>query len=198
MISYIKGELREISEKKIVIENQNMGYNIIVPTSLIPALPAVGNEVRVYTYLYVREDAINLYGFLSKDDLGIFKMLIQVSGIGPKGALGILSTITPDELRMSVLANDAKTISRAPGIGAKTAQRLIIELRDKVNPEDILGDTGEEGFAANTDDIRSEAVQALATLGYSITESHKAVNSAYSTNITDVEALLREALKKLI
>lgn len=197
MISYIKGELREVTDNKIVVENQNMGYNIIVPSSLISKLPLVGNSVRIYTYMYVREDAINLYGFLAKDDLEIFKLLIQVSGIGPKGALGILSTITPDELRFSILSNDIKTIKKAPGIGLKTAQRLIIELRDKIVPGNLMEMQG-EGTDDLSHDIRTETIQALVSLGYSVTEAHKAVHAVAEAETMDVEGLLRQALKKLI
>lgn len=129
MISYIKGELTEIMEDAIVVENNGIGFNIRVPATVISEFCVTGEQVKVYTYLQIREDAHSLYGFLTRDDLEIFKMLINVNGIGPKGALAILSTISPDDLRFAVLSDDVKLISSAPGIGAKTAQKLIIVLK---------------------------------------------------------------------
>ena len=122
MISYIKGELVELTENAIVLDHDGMGFLIMMPASILSKLPAIGSELKVHTYLYVKEDALDLYGFLTKDDLKVFRLLITVSGIGPKGALAILSTMSPDDLRFAVLAGDSKTISKAPGIGSKTAQ----------------------------------------------------------------------------
>ena len=150
MISYIKGELTEIFDDAIVVENNGIGFNIRVPASVISEFSVVGEQVKVYTYLQIREDAHSLYGFLTRDDLDIFKMLINVNGIGPKGALAILSTITPDDLRFAVLSDDVKLISSAPGIGAKTAQKLIIEFKDKIK----LADAFEQEYVSqgyNTD-----------------------------------------------
>ena len=203
MISYIKGELAEVVEQTIVVECGGIGYEISVPMSTLSELPSVGNDVKIHTYLYVREDAVNLYGFLTKEDLYVFKLLIGVNGIGPKGALGILSVITPDELRFAILADDVKTIAKAPGIGNKTAQKLIIELKDKLK----LADVFEQSLASNAKDnesvgqeakdIRSEAIQALAALGYSLSESTKAVGKVELTSDTTVEQLLKAALKKI-
>lgn len=204
MISYIKGELADVTEQSIVLECAGIGYEIAVPVSTLTELPPVGNEVKIHTYLYVREDAVNLYGFLTKEDLYVFKLLIGVNGIGPKGALGILSAITPDELRFAILADDVKTIAKAPGIGSKTAQKLIIELKDKLKLSDVF----EQSLAAKANgapavetvnqDIRSEAVQALASLGYSLSEATKAVGKVEITDDTTVEQLLKDALKKII
>ncbi|MBE5948344.1 MAG: Holliday junction branch migration protein RuvA [Lachnospiraceae bacterium] len=203
MISYIKGELADVTEQSIVLECAGIGYEIAVPVSTLTELPSIGNEVKIHTYLYVREDAVNLYGFLTKEDLYVFKLLIGVNGIGPKGALGILSAITPDELRFAILADDVKTIAKAPGIGNKTAQKLIIELKDKLKLSDVF----EQSLAAKTkgvesvetagQDIRSEAVQALASLGYSLSEATKAVGKVEITADTTVEQLLKDALKKI-
>lgn len=200
MISYIKGELAEVFEDMIILENQNMGYNIRVPASVIAQMPSVGRQVKVYTYLYVREDAINLFGFLTRDDLNIFKMLLNVSGIGPKGALGILSTITPDDLRFAVLSDDVNTIKSCPGIGAKTAQKLIIELKDKIS----LEETFENALANNQTDsrvdvmaVRDDAIQALVALGYSSREALAAVKKIDDIESKDSEVVLKEALKQL-
>ena len=198
MISYIKGELTEVFDVTIVVESNGIGYNIRVPASLISRIPRVGTELKVFTYLYVREDAMNLYGFLTRDDLEVFKLLITVNGIGPKGALGILSTITPDELRFAVLADDVKLISSAPGIGSKTAQKLIIELKDKFKLEDAF----EMKLAHNNEELgysggKNEAIQALVALGYGSAEAIKAVKQVEDLDNKDSESILKEALKKL-
>lgn len=203
MISYIKGELTEIFENVIVIENSSgIGMNITVPESVLARMPAVGSEVKIYTYLHVKEDALTLYGFLNRDDLNVFRLLITVNGIGPKGALGILSTITPDDLRFAVLSDDVKAISAAPGIGAKTAQKLIIELKDKLSLSEAFemklshNESGKEAAAAG--DARSDAIQALTALGYGRSESVRAVSLIENAEGMDSEALLKEALRKLI
>lgn len=197
MFSYIKGELIHIANDSIIVENNGIGFNIFIPASMISSLPAVGSEVKIHTYFLVKEDAMNLYGFLAKDDLNVFKLLLTVSGIGPKGALAILSTITPDNLRFAVLAGDSKAISKAPGIGNKTAQRLIIELKDKLSIEDVF-DKEEPGIAMpKSDDKRNEAVQALVALGYSQSEAFKAVNKVAGDDFS-VEELLKLALKNML
>ena len=133
MIAFIKGSLAETGTDYVVLDNQGIGYLIYTPSSVLEELPALGQTVKMYTYMYVREDQMSLYGFLTRDDLHIFKLLIGVSGIGPKGALGILSTISPNTFRFAVMAGDARAIAKAPGIGPKTAQKLIIELKDKLD-----------------------------------------------------------------
>lgn len=199
MISYIKGELAEITENGIVVECNQIGYEINVPLSVMNELPNTGDEVKIYTYLYVREDALKLYGFLTRDDLLIFKLLITVNGIGPKGALGILSTITPDDLRFAVLADDVKTISKAPGIGKKTAGKLILELKDKLKLEDAFDTKLEKNEAIQTNtsssDIRNEAIMALTALGYSSGDAMKAVRKVTITENMEVEEVLKSSLK---
>ena len=202
MVSYIKGELTEIFDDTIVLENNGIGYNIRVPASLLSSVPSMGETVKIYTYLHVREDAISLFGFLTRDDLNIFKMLINVSGIGPKGALAILSTISPDDLRFAVLSEDVKLISSAPGIGAKTAQRLIIELKDKLKLSEVFekslansSQTQQQSGAGQA--ARNEAVEALVALGYANSEALKAVRQIEAPESKDSETLLKEALKKL-
>lgn len=200
MIAYIKGELAEVYEDAVVLENGGTGYLIQVPASLLSQLPQVGSRMKVHTYLYVREDAISLYGFLSRDDLTVFKLLLTVSGIGPKGALGILSTITPDDLRFAILSDDSKTIAKAPGIGAKTAKKLIIELKDKLKLEEVFeqktdSSALEEG--AVLEDIKGEAVQALTALGYSATDAMRAVRKSEITDGMTVEELLKASLKNI-
>lgn len=201
MYSYIKGELVEIMEEAIVVENHGIGYNIRIPGSILDSLEGIGQEIKIYTYTYVREDAMLLYGFLTRDDLNIFKLLIGVSGIGPKGALAILSVMTPDDLRFAVLGEDDKTIAKAPGIGKKTAQRLIIELKDKLDLEEAfeqkLEHTAEQPTVSLKNTVKNEAVQALVALGYSSAEATKAVRAVEITDETTVEEVLKAALKQM-
>lgn len=200
MYSYIKGELVEILADAIVVENRGIGYNIRIPGSIIDSLEGVGQEVKIYTYTYVREDAMLLYGFQSRDDLHIFKLLIGVSGIGPKGALAILSVMTPDDLRFAVLADDDKTIAKAPGIGKKTAQRLIIELKDKLSLADTFVEREAQMLAAGANEkgtVRQEAVEALVALGYSSSEAMKAVNGVEISQETTVEEVLKASLRQM-
>lgn len=199
MYSYLKGELVEIFADTIVVEVNNIGYNIKIPTSMIEGFQGTGQNVKIYTYLYVKEDAMQLYGFLTRDDLNIFQLLLGVNGIGPKGALAILSVMTPDDLRFAVLGEDIKALVKAPGIGNKTAQRLIIELKDKLSLEDAFemktAHTAERGNIASS--VRNEAVQALTALGYSSAEALKVLNDIEITSQTTVEDLLKEALKRM-
>ena len=177
MYAYIKGILAEITEDAIIVENQGIGYEIAVPGQVFDYLPSVGEEVKIYTYHYVREDAILLYGFLTKEDVRIFKMLIGVSGIGPKGALAILSVLSTDDLRFAILGDDAKAIAKAPGVGAKTAQRVIIELKDKLSLEDAfeqkLANQAQKAELNPAVGVKNEAILALTSLGYSQSEALK-------------------------
>lgn len=202
MIGYLKGEVAAIYEDRIVLEVNGIGYNVIMPASSLDLIDGMGISMKVYTYLAVREDAMQLYGFLTKDDLDFYKLLIQVNGIGPKGALALLSVMTTDDLRFAILSDDAKRISKAPGIGAKTAQRLIIDLKDKVSVEDAF-----EGMLQKNEDnikrddlstAREEAAQALIALGYSSTEAYRGVRSAEITADDDVETILSKALKSML
>lgn len=203
MIGYIKGTLAYVAQNSIVVDNHGIGYNIKVPTTLLQALPHAGEEVMVYTYTYVREDAIGLFGFSSPDELEVFRLLITVSGIGPKGGLAILSTMNTDELRYAVLMDDAKAIAKSPGIGAKTAGKLILELKDKLDVknavfEESAGAAGgvqaaNSSYTAAMDD----AVQALAALGYSSKEARSAVMSVPDAAEKTVEELLKLSLKHI-
>ena len=201
MFSYIKGELAEINIDHIVIDVNGIGYQIFIPTNTLNYLPSIGESVKIHTYLYIREDAMILYGFLTKDDLEMFKLLITVSGIGPKGGLGILSTLSSDDLRFAVLSGDSKAISKAPGIGAKTAQRVIIDLKDKLSLEDAfekkLEHENEKINVSSNSQVKNDAVMALNALGYSSTESLKAVSKVEITDDMDVEDVLKAALKHM-
>ena len=201
MISYIRSELVAVEKEKVIIDVGGVGYGIFMPESAMGLLPQMGNEVKLYTYLNVREDAMQLFGFLTRDDLEIFKLLIGVSGIGPKGGLSILSKLTADDLRFAIMSGDSKAISAAPGIGKKTAEKVIIELKDKLDIEQMLNPSDSETKSAikmdsSANEVQSEAVQALVALGYGSTESLKAVNKVNSENMT-VEEVLKQALKNL-
>lgn len=200
MYAYIKGELAEINTDHIVIEAGGIGYQVFVSLQTFDYLPSVGENLKIYTYLYLREDAMILYGFLTKDDLELFKLLISVSGIGPKGGLSILSTLEADDLRFAILSGDAKAISKAPGVGGKTAQRVILELKDKLSLEDAFEAKTEhvqKNAAAAGGSVKNDAVMALTALGYSSTESLKAVSTVEITEDMDVEEVLKAALKHL-
>ena len=201
MYAYIKGILAEITEDAIIVENQGIGYEIAVPGQVFDYLPSVGEEVKIYTYHYVREDAILLYGFLTKEDVRIFKMLIGVSGIGPKGALAILSVLSTDDLRFAILGDDAKAIAKAPGVGAKTAQRVIIELKDKLSLEDAfeqkLANQAQKAELTPTVGVKNEAILALTSLGYSQSEALKVLQGIEISPDDQVEDVLKMALKQM-
>ena len=203
MISYVRGELAAIEEQKAIIDVGGVGYGVFMSQQSLSLLPPAGNQVKIYTYLNVKEDALQLFGFLTRDDLDIFRLVIGVSGIGPKGGLNILSCMSPDELRFAIMSGDAKAISAAPGIGKKTAEKLIVELRDKVQIEDVLEHAahGDENSGAGTvsdagGGMQAEAVQALVALGYGSAESLRAVKKT-SPDCETVEDILKEALKYL-
>lgn len=203
MISFLRGEIADINEDSIVLNVGGVGYEVLVPGQLISMLEGIGQEIRLHTYMQVREDAVVLFGFLTKDDLQMFKMLIGVSGVGPKAGLAIMSALGADDLRFAVLADDAKKISRTPGIGTKTAQKIILELKDKLDLEEafekkLAADQGmPEAPAAAGGDAVQDAVQALVALGYGSTEALKVVRSVKPTEDMDVEEILKEALKKM-
>lgn len=202
MIAYIKGRIAEILEDRVILEAGAMGYNIFMPMASAEAVLRKGDEVKLHTYLNVREDAMQLFGFLTRDDLNTFKLLLGVNGIGPKAALGVLSGLTADELRFAVLADDVKTISRAPGIGKKTAQKLILELKDKMDLQEAFELKTEhvreaQGNGSELSDARKEAVEALTALGYSGADALRAVKTVDMTPEMDVETLLKAALKNL-
>lgn len=201
MYSYIKGTLEEVKEGEIVVDNHGIGYQILAPLDIADHLPAVGTEVKIYTYLHVKEDGISLFGFPTKDSLSLFCLLLKVNGIGPKAAMGILSSLSADELRFAVLAGDAKAIAKAPGVGAKSAQRIILELKDKMHLEDILPDQakaeGSPPVEAGTDTVKSEALAALVALGYSSSEALSAIAKTGRKEGDSVETVLKAALKQM-
>ena len=203
MISFICGQVADITENSVIIETGGIGYEIFMTGEAIEQAARMEGKVKIHTYFQVREDAMQLYGFWHKDDLQVFRLLLSVNGIGPKAALGVLAGLSADELRFAVLSDDVKTLSRAPGIGKKTAQKLILELKDKLKLEDAFEKKlmHEQENADLNDTVfhdgRQEAVEALTALGYSSSEALKAVHKVTDVDPGDVEAILKAALKQL-
>ncbi len=197
--------MEEYWEDTIVVESGGIGWNIHVPLSVLDRLPHVGDQIKIYTSFQVKEDSMTLYGFFSRPDLRMFNQLLGVNGIGPKAALGILSSLNPDDLRMAIIAEDAKAIAKAPGVGPKTAKRVILDLKDKISMEDVLPqeftqgqtETAVTAVAVGGDGAGKEAVEALVALGYSPTEATKAVRQVAITEDMNAEAVLKASLKFL-
>ena len=201
MIAFVKGFIEDISEENVVIDTGNIGYNLKISTGTAARLPGIGAEVKLYTYTCVREDSFSLFGFLSRDDLEIFKKLITVNGIGPKGGLAILSVVTADSLRFAIISGDAVSIAKAPGIGKKTAERVILDLKDKISLEDTLVHREMQAelhpFGQAQSHAQNEAVEALVALGYSGQDALQAVKGVMITEDMDVETILKLALKNM-
>lgn len=200
MIAFVRGMLAEIGEGKLIVDCGSIGYEVNVPSSVTGAV-RVGSEILLYTFLNVREDEMSLFGFLDRDSLSMFRLLITISGIGPKGALGVLSVMSVQDLRFAVLAGDAKAISRAPGIGAKTAQRIVMELKDKVSVGEAFGDAGTGGNLSSAlsdadSSAKSDAVIALTELGFGSSDALRAVSKVDVTG-KSANQILKEALKAL-
>ena len=200
MITYIRGILEGMEEDKVIVDVGGVGYGIYMAGNAMGRLPALGKEVKIHTHLHVKEDLMQLYGFLTRDELRVFRLLIGVSGIGPKGGLGILSALGPDDLRFAVASNDVKAIQAAPGIGKKTAEKLILELKDKLkleNAANAVQNTADTS-AGMANEMTGEAVQALVALGYGNTEALKAVRQVEITEEMSVEDVLRQSLKYML
>ncbi len=197
MYAYIYGQIVEKEPENLIVEANQIGYNIHIAPGMVSRFPEVGQMAKVYTYTSVREDAFWLYGFTSKDELNLFKLLITVSGIGPKGAMGILSVMDVDTLRLAILSQDAKMIAKAPGVGAKSASRIVLELKDKVKPEDVIGHPAkEEGDSSATAFVRQEASEALVALGYTVSDAYKVLQQIEITEETLVEDVIKAALRR--
>lgn len=201
MIAFIKGVIEDITEENVVLDVHGVGFNVKISNGTAAELPNIGEEVKLYTYTCVREDAFLLYGFLSRDELNIFKKLITVNGIGPKGGLAILSVMSADDLRFAIMSGDVKMIATAPGIGKKTAERVVLDLRDKVSMEDTLIHRemmqGNVRESTESNSAKSEAIEALVALGYSSQEALHAVKQVEITENMDVEMILKTALKNM-
>lgn len=206
MIAFIEGKLEEKNTESVIISTGGIGYEIKIPLNVFEHLPNTGERVRLYTYMHIREDFVGLFGFLSREDLDLFKMLIGVNSVGPKAALGILSALSAQDLRFAIIAGDAAAIAKAPGIGSKTASKVILELKDKVQQmavDDIQsefnaaeGNADVKGGQASTlAAIRRDTVEALTALGYGAAQAHQAVAKIPIDEGMDVETALKMALK---
>ena len=204
MIAHIKGILDEIYEDRVVIDVGGIGYNVFVSSRDVEMFPDPGSDIKLYTYTCVREDAFILFGFLEREDLYLYKKLITVNGIGPKGAMAILSGMSGAELKYAILSGDHKLLSLTPGIGKKTAERIILDLKDKFDWEisDISSEVRKGSNSGSTtktgDPVLAEAIDALVALGYNRREAAGAVNETGLSGSDDVETILKEALKHLM
>lgn len=201
MYAYVKGIVADIEADNCVIDVNDIGYNVQISGQTAAKLPGIGEKVKLFTYTNVKEDTLQLFGFLTKADLEMFKKCITVNGIGPKGAQALLSVMDADELRFAIISQDVKAISKAPGIGKRTAERLVLELKDKLSIDDAMINreiASYQGTVSAVDNAqKQEAVEALVSLGYGQTESLKAVNAVEGAENMDAGALLKAALKKM-
>ena len=200
MISYIKGILEDMSPGMVVVDNHGIGYQMMVPMRG-ESFPKIGQEIKIYTHMHVREDDVSLFGFLSKEEKEAFELLIGVNGIGPKVGLSVLSTLSVYELKMAVISEDVKTISKTPGLGPKGAKKLILELKDKLSFEELEEDgMGVEilDTSADSSDSVMITIEGLVSLGYSKSEAAIAVNKVEAAKDLTPEELLKKALKNIM
>lgn len=196
MIRFIKGKFYPQADGTIVVETSSgIGFSMMIPANCPLYKHYEGEEVKAYTYMAVREDDISLYGFSSMDELELYTMLISVSGVGAKVGIAIMSIMPVDQLKHAIASGDAKTIATANGVGKKTAERVIIDLKDKVGDFDAP-ETGAAGITANITSERSEAVSALMSLGYSKTEADQAVSAVKDEDLS-AEQYIKLALKNM-
>lgn len=199
MLAYIKGNLEVKTTGYIVVETNGIGYKIFMSETAIEKLGEIGKEVKIHTYMRVREDDVSLYGFNTNEELRMFELLLSVSGIGAKSAISILSNITPSSFALAVITNDINTLKKLPGIGVKSAQRVILELKDKLKTEEAVSknEPSEEiKVAIQEDDKVSEAISALQVLGYSRKEIDTAIGKIDTAELT-VEDIIRKGLNNL-
>ena len=193
MYAYINGKIADKANNYVVIDNSGIGYKIYMSLAAIKKLPDVGEIQKVYTYYHVREDNISLYGFLSNEELRMFELLLSVSGIGAKLALQILSAISPSSFALAVISNDVSKIVKIPGIGSKTAARIVLELKDKLKTEEAISKNEKIEKAIHIDDKDNEAITALQVLGYTRKEIEKTIEHINTEN-SSVEEIIRKAL----
>jgi len=198
MFNYLNGTLAQIGKDFVVLDNRGIGWQLSVPTTVLSQLQTVGKEIKLFTFLLVREDDLQLYGFLSAEDLLLFKMLLSVSGVGPKAALGVLSTLSVMDFYLSVMNENIKVLTRVPGIGPKSAKRLVVELKEKVaalgTPSSVAVTTYPAGVLPEP---LQDALQALLSLGYSGTEAQTTLQSIAGRENMTTEQLLKSALSQL-
>ena len=199
MLAYIKGSLEIKTTGYVVVETNGIGYKIFMSETAIERLGEIGSIVKIHTYMRVREDDVSIFGFNTNEELRMFEMLLSVSGIGAKSAITILSNISPSSFALAVISNDINTLKKLPGIGVKSAQRVILELKDKLKTEEAIGKnepTEEIKIAIHEDEKVSEAISALQVLGYSRKEIETAMQKIDTTTLS-VEDIIRKGLSNL-
>lgn len=197
MLAYIQGILEEIQEDFVVLDCQGIGYRIYTSAQDLSHLPSIGETLRLYIHMAIREEDVSLYGFSTKEALRIFRLLIGVSGIGPKAGMALLSVLSVSQLEMAIISGDVKALTKANGVGSKSAQRVIMELKDKISLDSMLPDEADNGNMTVTESI-SAAAMALTSLGYSQTEAMQAIRKIEQAETLSEEALLKAALRKLL
>ncbi|MEE5989218.1 MAG: Holliday junction branch migration protein RuvA [Lachnospiraceae bacterium] len=203
MYAYFKGTLAKKKQGSIILETGGIGYNIAYPDGMLDYLPSTGDETVIYTYTSVTQDAISLYGFPNEDALDMFKQLIKVSNVGPKAAMAILSVLNPDSVRIAIATGDTKALAKAKGVSTKTAERIIVDLKNKIELGDIVTVPGVSVETASGDAMNSKAAEdaceALTALGYGRKEALRVVSKALQKAGEDAssDALLKAALREL-
>ncbi len=201
MFYYISGELTHVAENIAVIDCGGVGYKLTVSATTLASLPSITADcpvVKLFTYLAVREDAMELYGFFSTDELDLFKLLISISGVGPKAAMSVLSLMSPAALADAITSQNVKMISRAPGVGTKTAQRIVLELSGKLAIADNKAPAGGTAAAAKRAPSFAEAQDALIVLGYTRVEAQNALKNVADADKKSTEELIKAALVALM
>lgn len=196
MFAYIKGSLEQKSNNYIVLDVGGIGYKIFMATKAIETLGEIGEVVKVHTHYYVREDNISLYGFNTNEELRMFELLLQVSGIGAKSAIAMLSEISPSSFALAVISDDISQLVKIPGIGKKTAARIVLELKDKLKTEEVITKTEEVKSSIASEEETSEAIAALQVLGYTKREIEKALENVDTKNL-QLEEIIKQGLKNL-
>ena len=197
MISYISGILKYKGTDSVIIENNGIGFRIFASADTISRLPASNNEAKLYTHMNVKEDDLSLFGFLSMEELNMFHRLITVKGVGPKGATALLASLTPAQISLAVITDDVKTLSSGQGVGKKTAQQIILDLKGKIETTEAAGATiGKPAAVKAQSSEKSEAEEALLALGFGKPEAQKALDAVFDENLTASE-LISRALKVL-
>ena len=197
MIAYIKGTVEQLNDQSVVLDNHGIGYIINASPATLSRLPRKGQEAQLYTYLQVKEDDMSLFGFTAQEEIRLFRLLISISGIGPKVAMGILAVMSPGQIITAIVSQDAVAFSKAPGVGKKTAQRITLELQDKIKSQDFGSDQDGVNVQAVASSEKQDAIDALLALGYSRSEGVRAV-LAVATEDMATDQIIRLALKKLI
>ena len=202
MISYITGSLEYIGNGDIIVETGGIGYRVYSSSSVMAKLPRLRERVKVYTYMSVKEDGISLFGFNKMEELELFNKLITVNGVGPKAAISLMGALSYGDIIMAVVSEDAAALSKAPGLGKKTAQKIILELKDKFKNEDFLQSIDSQVTVEEIEGVigvggKSEAIEALMALGYTKSEAARAVGAVYNENM-DTQELLKAALKQIV